>query len=188
MCKYSTLLTRHCSLKRTFGILLIGLRPILQALTIPRLFMLMSKSSKWPELKSSSTSNLLSFPMPVSVTQCRFGRILNKSMVLMDLQPALPFSVNSCVWRKVTTRWWIHRLPTWRILLIISTLLESWSLMKISFLHSQLDYRSCMPRLLSVVDFPYISLYMHPIRPQLWSPIVKTSLLTTTCKKLCIYS
>ena len=35
----------------------------------------------------------------------------------------------------------------------------------------------------SVVDFPYISLYMHPIRPQLWSPIVKTSLLTTTCKK-----
>ena len=32
-----------------------------------------------------------------------------------------------------------------------------------------------------VVDFPYISLYMHPIRPHLWSPIVKTSLLTTTC-------
>ena len=41
---------------------------------------------------------------------------------------------------------------------------------------------------MDVVDFPYISLYMHPIRPQLWSPIVKTSLLTTTCKKLCIYS
>ena len=40
----------------------------------------------------------------------------------------------------------------------------------------------------SVVDFPYISLYMHPIRPQLWSPIVKTSHLTTTCKKLRIYS
>ena len=40
----------------------------------------------------------------------------------------------------------------------------------------------------AVVDFPYISLYMHPIRPHLWSPIVKTSLLTTTCKKLCIYS
>ena len=39
-----------------------------------------------------------------------------------------------------------------------------------------------------VVDFPYISLYMHPIRPQLWSPIVKASLLTTTCKKLRIYS
>ena len=42
--------------------------------------------------------------------------------------------------------------------------------------------------LVFVVDFPYISLYMHPIRPHLWSPIVKTSLLTTTSKKLCIYS
>ena len=38
-----------------------------------------------------------------------------------------------------------------------------------------------------VVDFLYISLYMHPIRPQLWSPIVKTSLLTTTCKKNCAF-
>ena len=34
----------------------------------------------------------------------------------------------------------------------------------------------------SVVEFPYISLCMHPIRPQLWSLIVETSLLTITCK------
>ena len=39
-----------------------------------------------------------------------------------------------------------------------------------------------------VVDFPYISLCVHPIRPQLWSLIVETSLLTITCKKLCIHS
>ena len=40
----------------------------------------------------------------------------------------------------------------------------------------------------TVVEFPYISLCMHPIRPQLWSLIVETSLLTITCKKLCIHS
>ena len=54
-----------------------------------------------------------------------------------------------------------------------------WLILRVQLLYFLVGY---------VVDFPYISLYMHPIRPQLWSPIVKTSLLTTTCKKLRIYS
>ena len=35
----------------------------------------------------------------------------------------------------------------------------------------------------AAVNFPYISLYMHPIRSHLWSLIVMTSLLTIVCKR-----
>ena len=52
------------------------------------------------------------------------------------------------IWRNMTM-WWIHGLLMSKILHTILTLLELWLLVRKSFSHSQLDYQSHMPHLLS---------------------------------------
>ena len=76
------------------------------------------------------------------------------------------------------------------IMKVLQQLRESQFYLSRSKLDLFSDKTDCLGHVIddNVVDFPYISLYMHPIRPQLLSLIVETSLLTITCNKLCIHS